>query len=63
MDIVHLINVVIMKQRTSIDSLCCAYVGVNEVYSCQPRCGGNDPAKAPRPVLLADSVEFHHIPL
>ena len=63
MDIVHLIDVVILKQKTSIVSLCCDNVGSNELYSCQRRIGGHDAVKAPRPVLLADAVKFHHIPL
>jgi len=63
MGVVHLINVAMMKQRASIDSLFCDYVGDDEVYSCQPRVSGDDPAKAPHPVLLADAIEFHHIPI
>ena len=62
MGIVHLIDVVILKQRGSIVSLCCDCVELNELYSYRRRCRGDDTAKGPRPVLLADGAKFHHIP-
>lgn len=61
MGIVHLIDVVILKQRGSIVSLCCDNVELIELFSCRRRCSGDDTVQAPRPVLLADGAKFHHI--